>query len=100
MTNAAVDEEDLNTVLIRAKRAGYAGADDDESVARPLLPHSKELRWEDGPWAYRDVYFGMTRFTGLETLSHEGRPVWAMAYKKHPHRVPWKPPRNQLGQVR
>lgn len=73
-------EEELTAALVKAKRAGYAGTDDDESIPNPLLPHSKELGWEEEPWTYRDIYFGMTQFTGLETLSHDQQPVWAMAY--------------------
>ncbi|MGL4281045.1 MAG: DUF5680 domain-containing protein, partial [Albidovulum sp.] len=63
-----------------AKKRTYAGSDDSATVAAPLLSGSMELGWADGDWLYRDIYFGMATFTGIETVYHAGEPVWAMAY--------------------
>jgi len=72
--------EDLCGFLVRSKHKGYAGADDAATVERPLLEGSLQLDFSDGPWPYRDLYFGMKTFTGIETVWRAGRPVWSMAY--------------------
>jgi hypothetical protein len=66
--------------MVRARHKGYAGADDAATVERPLLEGSLQLDFSDGPWLYRDLYFGMRTFTGIETVWRAGRPVWSMAY--------------------
>ena len=65
--------------LVEAKRGTYAAQGDDASV-RPALPGSKQLEYQRGLYVYRDVYFGMRRFVGQETVYHAGRPMWSMAY--------------------
>ena len=72
--------EDLRRFMVRARHKGYAGADDAATVERPLLEGSLQLDFSDGPWLYRDLYFGMRSFTGIETVWRAGRPVWSMAY--------------------
>jgi len=50
---------------------------------RPRFPlcWRDPVNWfRDGPFFYRDVYFGMRFFTGLEVVYHQGRPVWSMSY--------------------
>nr|WP_246512288.1 DUF5680 domain-containing protein [Polycladomyces abyssicola] len=65
--------------LLNAKRATYASQGNDASVAA-LLPGAKQLEYRDGPYFYRDVYFGMETFTGMETVYHLDQPIWAMIY--------------------
>ena len=65
--------------LLRAKRATYAGQDDEAAVA-PLVPRSKQLEYGDGAYLYRDIYFGMAYFVGQEVVSFRGEPLWSMSY--------------------
>ncbi len=66
--------------LMEAKRRTYAGQDDDAGAGEPLLRCSKQLEWRDRPLFYRDIYFGMSLFTGLETVYRDDVAVWAMSY--------------------
>jgi hypothetical protein len=66
--------------LIAAKRHCYAGSDDNTSVLRPLLAGSMQLDWSQGDWLYRDIYFGMEHFSGMEVVIHAGLPLWSMVY--------------------
>lgn len=72
-------EETLLDFLIRAKNPTYASQGDEASVS-PLLEGSRQLEFREGPFFYRDVYFGMRFFTELEVVYHQGRPVWSMSY--------------------
>jgi hypothetical protein len=65
--------------LLEAKRRTYAAQGDDASV-ESALPGSKQLEHRRGEYVYRDIYFGIRRFVGQETVYHAGRPVWSMAY--------------------
>lgn len=67
----------LEAAVVAAKRACYVGGG---AKAEPCRPGSHDLTWADGPWSYRDSYFGGTDFLGQETVWHEGEPVWAMNY--------------------
>jgi hypothetical protein len=71
--------DDLRWFLSAAKQSTYAAQGDKASVS-PLLAGSKQLECSDGPFAYRDIYFGMTRFAGQETVAHNGRVTWSMTY--------------------
>jgi hypothetical protein len=70
----------LAAFLIEAKRRTYAGLDDDATTTDPLLPGSKQLEHEAGPYAYRDIYFGMGFFVGQETVSRDDKIIWSMCY--------------------
>jgi hypothetical protein len=72
--------DELASFLIEAKRRTYAGLDDDATVSQPLLSGSKQLEYRDGPFAYRDIYFGMAFFVGQETVSKNERAIWSMSY--------------------
>lgn len=65
--------------LLDAKSSTYASLGDDASVS-PLLAGSRQLEWREGPWLYRDIYFGTDYFVGQETISWQGSPVWSMGY--------------------
>lgn len=70
---------ELVEFLLEAKRWTYAAQGDDASV-EPALSGSKQLEHRRGEYVYRDIYFGIRRFVGQETVCHAGRPVWSMAY--------------------
>lgn len=65
--------------LRAAKLATYAAQGDEASVPA-LLPDSKQLEYAQGPYLYRDIYVGMLRFVGQETVYSGARAVWSMAY--------------------
>ncbi|KAB8295638.1 DUF5680 domain-containing protein [Bifidobacterium avesanii] len=67
--------------LLAAKRATY-GAEDAGAAAEtvPAFDGSRQLEYREGPWLYRDVYFGSRRFAGQETVLFDGAPVWSMVY--------------------
>ena len=65
--------------LVRAKRATYAGQGDDATVD-PLLQDSKQLEYRDAEFFYRDIYFGMWRFSGQEVVYVADRAAWSMSY--------------------
>jgi len=75
-----MDHDALAAFLIKAKRRTYAGLDDDATIATPLLTGSKQLEHRAGPYAYRDIYFGMGFFVGQETVSKDDRVIWSMCY--------------------
>jgi hypothetical protein len=74
------EQHELATFLFEAKRRTYAGLDDDASVAVPLLAGSKQLEYQIGSYAYRDIYFGMGFFVGQETVSKDEKLLWSMWY--------------------
>ncbi|HEX2910942.1 MAG TPA: DUF5680 domain-containing protein [Chloroflexia bacterium] len=65
--------------LIKAKLHTYASQGDDATVA-PLLPGSRQLEFGEGPFFYRDIYFGMGYFVGQETVCYNNAPIWSMSY--------------------
>src|SRR5215469_175472 len=77
--NDEADRDRFVAFLLRAKRATYAGQDD-EATLTPLVPRSRQLEYRDGDYLYRDIYFGMAYFVGQEVVSWRGEPVWSMSY--------------------
>lgn len=75
----ALDIDELRRFLLAAKRATYAAQGDAASVT-PLLPQSKQLEYSAAPFAYRDIYFGLFRFSGQELVYEAERPLWSMTY--------------------
>jgi hypothetical protein len=73
------DSDGLATFLLRAKRATYAAQGDDATVT-PLLPGARQLEHREGDLFYRDVYFGLAAFAGLETVYRADVARWSMAY--------------------
>ncbi|MGE5549257.1 MAG: DUF5680 domain-containing protein [Bacteroidota bacterium] len=67
----------LRDFIVRAKSATYAG---DGPRSPSCRPGSKDLRFEEEPFAYLDSYFGEADFIGEEVVYYEGQPVWAMNY--------------------
>jgi hypothetical protein len=79
------EQHELAAFLVEAKRRTYAGLDDDASVTLPLLPGSKQLEYQAGSYAYRDIYFGMSFFVGQETVSKDGNVFWSLCYSGGAH---------------
>lgn len=75
----------LHNFLISAKKSTYAGSDDDTTLADPLRDHSMQLEYREGDWFYRDIYYGMSFFSGMEVIHLSGRPLWSMAYSGGAH---------------
>jgi hypothetical protein len=73
------DQEEFIAFLVRAKRATYASAGG-EMIVAAILPESHQLEYAEGPFLYRDVYYGQVFFAGQETVFYDGQPVWSMVY--------------------
>lgn len=73
------DSDGLGAFLLRAKRATYA-AQGDEATVTPLLPGARQLEYREGDLFYRDIYFGLAAFAGLETVYRAAIARWSMAY--------------------
>lgn len=67
----------LEVAIVAAKRACYVGGG---ATAEPCRQGAHDLVWSEGPWSYRDSYFGGTDFLGQETVWRDQEPVWAMNY--------------------
>ncbi len=77
-TQSPINE--LASFLVDAKRRTYAGLNDDATITNPLFSGSKQLEWQDKDWFYRDVYYGMSLFTGMEVVYFKNKPIWSMSY--------------------
>lgn len=72
-----MDLAELNSFVVAAKRATYVGGG---ARAEPTRPGSHDLVLAQGPWGYRDSYFGGMDFIGQEVVWRDEEPVWAMNY--------------------
>ncbi|HTV21088.1 MAG TPA: DUF5680 domain-containing protein [Polyangiaceae bacterium] len=72
-----MDPRALDAFIVAAKRATYVG---DGRRADPSRAGSHDLIFSDGPFSYRDSYFGGTDFLGQEVVWHGATPIWAMSY--------------------
>jgi hypothetical protein len=79
MWNTETDREKFLRFLLQAKRATYAGQDDEATVT-PLVPGSKQFAYRVGDYLYRDIYLGMAYFVGQEVVYHRGQAAWSMSY--------------------
>ena len=68
----------LGEFLVKAKVRGYATAG--ERGEALLEDGGKELSYREGPYEYRDRYYGFNPFVGEEVVWMDGKPVWAMNY--------------------
>lgn len=69
----------LTQFLVGAKRHTYA-AQGDAATVPPPFPGAKQLEFSEGDRSYRDIYFGVRRFAGLEVVTRNGTPEWSMSY--------------------
>ena len=72
-----MDLAELERFIVAAKRATYVG---DGVKVTPSRLGSHDLVFDDGPFRYRDSYFGGTDFIGQEVVWHDDEAVWAMNY--------------------
>lgn len=66
---------DLAEFIVEAHEHGYATAQPDGGDGSRKI-HTYE---RDG-WAYRDVYYGSTAFTGHEVVTYMDTPTWGLSY--------------------
>jgi len=67
----------LEEFIVAAKAATYVA----EGIkTAPSRVGAQDLTYEDGPFAYRDSYFGGTDFVGQEVVWKDATPIWAMNY--------------------
>ncbi len=64
--------------LVKAKVGGYASGD--ETRIHKLDDGGLEIRFKEGPYAYRDRWYGDAAFSGEEVDWENGQPVWSMNY--------------------
>ena len=69
----------LADFLVAAKRDTHA-ADGNGAASASALSGAKQRDYRAGRFAFRDIHFGMARFTGQETVALDDRVIWAMVY--------------------
>jgi hypothetical protein len=69
---------ELVEFLIKAKLHGYASAGERNETT--LDDGGKQLTYSEGPYQYRDRYFGFNPFIGEEVVWQDGRIVWGMNF--------------------
>jgi len=72
-----MDPRALDAFIVLAKQATYVGGG---GKVEPSRPGSHDLVYTDGPFSYRDSYFGGSDFLGQEVVWKGESPVWAMSY--------------------
>ena len=73
-----MDTDALTQFILTARAKTYAG---DSGKTEPLLKDSRQHEYTEGEFLYRDIYYvGAGRFTGLETVYWQDKPVWTMSY--------------------
>jgi hypothetical protein len=70
---------ELAAFLVAAKRNTHA-SDGNGASSASALTGAKQRDYRAGRFAYRDVHFGLARFTGQETVALDDRVVWSMVY--------------------
>ena len=66
-----------SSFLIQAKQKTYASGKNPDHSSRP---HSHDLHFTEGDYAYIDTYLGGFHFIGEEAVWYQGKPVWGMNY--------------------
>ncbi len=70
---------ELAAFLVAAKRNTHA-ADGAAAASASVLTGARQRDYRAGRVAYRDVRFGMARFSGQETVAQDDRVIWSMVY--------------------
>ena len=78
--SSQVNIDSFVSFLLEAKRNTYAAQDVSVVRKSPLIAGSTQLEWAKGDWLYRDIYFGSSQFTGIETVFEKNQPYWSMCY--------------------
>ena len=66
----------LNKFLVKAKKNTYAGG----GKEKKLSDQSRELRFKQGKFEYRDRYFGSISFIGQEVVFYDKKIIWGTNY--------------------
>lgn len=64
-------------ILLKAKRATYAGKGPEAKASRPS---SHDFSYCEEDFEYIDTYVGGEKFAGDETVWYQGTPIWSMNY--------------------
>ena len=78
MATMPLDTVDFTAFLVEAKRSAQPATN--MTAIREELPGSMELQYTRGLYTYKNIYCGFERFSGQETVHHDGRAVWGMGY--------------------
>jgi hypothetical protein len=70
---------DLAAFLVAAKRNTHA-AGGVGSASASAMTGARRRDYRAGRFAYRDVHFGLARFSGQETVALDERVIWSMVY--------------------
>lgn len=68
----------LPEFLVKAKVRGYAT--EGERGEALFEEGGKVLSYREGPYEYRDRYYGFNPFVGQEVVWEKGKAIWAMNY--------------------
>lgn len=71
-------KEELITFLLKANKSGYADANT-QIKEQPDGAH--EIIIEKDGWLFIDYWFGGDPFSGQESISKDGKALWAMQYR-------------------
>ena len=78
MATMPLDTVDFTAFLVEAKRSAQPATN--MTTMREELPGSMQLQYTRGLYTYKNIYCGFERFSGQETVHHDGRAVWGMGY--------------------
>ena len=68
---------ELSTFLVHAKKKSYANK---KAIATLLEDGSKEFKYAEGDYKYRDQYVGYNPFSGVELVWEKNKVIWTMSY--------------------
>lgn len=73
-----MDIKQLSKFLVKAKINTYASSGEEGGMV--LSDGSKEFKFREGEFKYRDRYFGFNPFIGEEIIWQNGKIIWGMNY--------------------
>lgn len=76
----AMKKEELISFLLEANKAGYADAD---ANVIDQLDGAHEIVIKKDGWLFIDYWFGGDPFSGQESITKDGKAIWAMQYRGH-----------------
>jgi hypothetical protein len=72
------DVSEFTEFLVDAKRKALPSKD--AATLSSSMPGATLLEHARGDFSYKNLYFGFERFSGQETVFHQGKPIWGMGY--------------------
>jgi Domain of unknown function (DUF5680) len=73
-----LDTVAFTAFLVEAKRSAQPVGN--QAAVQSMLPGATQLQYSRGSYTYRNVYYGVEKFAGQETVHFDNRPVWSMSY--------------------